>query len=49
MKKCLIYSDISNAKRRLIALQRETHFETDIEPIDNFNQLKVINSFCAKL
>jgi hypothetical protein len=40
MKKCLIYSDTANAKRRLMALQSDTHFKTDIEPINTFNQLK---------
>jgi hypothetical protein len=34
---CLIYSDTSNTKRRLLALQSDTHFETNIEPINTFN------------
>jgi len=40
MKKCLIYSDTFNAKSRRIALQSDAYFETDIEPINTFNQLK---------
>ena len=40
MKKSPIYSDTAIAKHRLVALQSDTHFETDIEPINTFNQLK---------
>jgi len=40
VKNCIIYSDTCNAKRRPIALQNDTNVETDIEPINNFNQLK---------
>jgi hypothetical protein len=40
MKKRLIYSDTSDAKRRLRALQSHTYVETDIETINTLNQLK---------
>jgi hypothetical protein len=40
MEKCLVYSYTSNAERHLLALQSETHFETDNEPINTFNLLK---------